>query len=393
MFIQAANPLLLGRYRASADEQRFLTRGGILYTTCDEDSWSEINGLALAPDDVVMSITGSGCRTLNLLIGGPKEIVSVDANPLQNYLLELKIAGIREYDYAGFAKFIGLHRSDDRVASYQRLRPLLTEPARVFWDRNTNVIARGVLYSGAHENFYARYIGPMVRLLRPRKTRQLFSQRSIDEQLRFFDRKWDTPSWRLCLALLAQPHLVKLLLHDPSYYLFVERRDSLAKYINGRLRQVLTQHLSADNHLLALLVFGRYLNDHAVPPYLSPEHYDFVRSRLDVIKIVTQPVRSFLEETPPDKYSKYSLSDIAGWTSPTEFDDILHQVARTARPGARFCYRNFLSDREVPASLDGRVTVREDLADRLTTSDCAFVFTFVVGDVERPSGQGGKDAR
>lgn len=374
--------LRLGDYRTSPEQRELLTQGAILYSTCDEDSWSELDALDLGPDDVVLSVTGSGCRTLNLLIGGPARIVSMDANPLQNHLLELKIAAIRELSYAEFAGFIGLTASPDRLAVYRRVRSALSGPARDFWDMNTHVIGRGVIYSGAHERFYARYIGPLVRALRPRKTRRLFSFRTVEEQLRYFDEEWDTPRWRAALRLLVQPRLTKLLLPDPSYYVHIERAGSIADYLNDRLRQALGRNLAADNHLLTLLMLGRYRNPLVVPPYLSPEHYEMVRERLDAVEIRTGRLDHELSATSAGTYSKFSLSDIAGWTTPEEFAGILAEVARTAKAGGRLCYRNFLSDRKLPPELLEQVVVRDDISGRLDRTDLAIAFTFVVADIK-----------
>ncbi|MFE3170597.1 DUF3419 family protein [Amycolatopsis sp. NPDC059090] len=375
------NPLMLGEYRVRPDERHWLARGAILYSTCDEDSWSEITGLELSSDDIVLSVTGSGCRTLNLLIGNPGAVVSVDANPLQNHLLELKIAAIRQLDRLEFTGFIGLRPREDRPATYQRIRSTLSEDAREFWDRNVHVIDRGVLYSGAHEQFYARYIGPLIRVLRPGKRRRMFEFTSIDEQMRFFDREWDTPRWRAALRLLARPSLVRRLLPDPSYYAFIERESSVADYLNSRLRDALGRHLAADNHLLALLLLGRYRDDRAVPPYLSPEHYETVRKNLDAIRTVTRRLDAELAETPAGTYSKFSLSDIAGWTTPDDFDRILEEVVRTAKPGGRLCYRNFLSDRRIPARIKDLAVERADIAERLRRSDISIAFSFVVADL------------
>jgi S-adenosylmethionine-diacylglycerol 3-amino-3-carboxypropyl transferase len=374
--------LRLGDYHAGPEQRQWLTQGAILYSTCDEDSWSELNALDLRSEDVVLSVTGSGCRTLNLLIGGPAKIVSIDANPLQNHLLELKIAAIRELPHAEFAGFIGLTASTGRLAVYRRIREALSDTARAFWDMNTHVIARGVLYSGAHERFYARYIGPLVRALRPRKTRTLFSFDSIEEQLAFFDEKWDTPRWRASLRLLVQPRLTKLLLPDPSYYLYLERTGSVADYLNSCLRQALSRHLAADNHLLTLLMLGKYQHGEVVPPYLSPRHYETVRARLDAVEIRTGGLDQELAATPAGTYSKFSLSDIAGWTTPDEFTAILGEVARTAKPDGRLCYRNFLSDRRLPPALLDSVVVRDDISERIGRSDMAIAFTFVVADVK-----------
>src|ERR1039457_1199967 len=65
--------------------------GRINYSSCNEDSHSELEALRLAPDKRVLCVTAGGGRVLNLLYDRPREIMAVDVNPTQNHLLELKI--------------------------------------------------------------------------------------------------------------------------------------------------------------------------------------------------------------------------------------------------------------------------------------------------------------
>ena len=61
------------------------------YSIGNEDWETEREALSIQADDKVLCITASGDRPLNLLMNECREIVSIDANPVQNYLLELKI--------------------------------------------------------------------------------------------------------------------------------------------------------------------------------------------------------------------------------------------------------------------------------------------------------------
>lgn len=374
--------LALGDYRAPAEERKQLTKGAILYTTCDEDSFSELTALRIGAGDRVLSITGSGCRSLNLLLAGPRAVVSVDANPLQNYLLELKAAGIRAYEHSDFVQLMGVHGppSDDRVQRYDQIRGELSEPARRFWDLNRHVLRAGVIYSGAHERFYARYIGPAIRILRRTRLAELYRHDDLDRQREFYRTKWDHVGWRLAVRALAQPWLVRALLNDPSYFQQVNRDQSTADYLLARLRVVFGRHLARDNHLFTLLVFGRYLHAEATPPYLSPVHYEAIRKHIDALEIVTEPIGDFLRRQPDASVDKFSLSDISGWTRATDFRDILGELARVATPGGRLCYRNFLTDRPLPAELHDRLRPLPELSALLAEQDSAFAFTFVAAE-------------
>ncbi|PWV58097.1 DUF3419 family protein [Nocardiopsis sp. L17-MgMaSL7] len=380
---QIRKPFALGDYRAPTHERQWLTKGAILYSTCDEDSWSELQGLDIGPGDDVLSITGSGCRSLNLLIGGPRTLVSVDGNPLQNYLMELKVEGIRALECADFRAFMGVDQAspEGRVEWYEQIRPQLSTEARAFWDLNRAAIGEGVIYSGAHERFYATYIGPVVRLLRAKRLRQMYQIRDLSEHQRFYETKWDHAGWRAAVRLLARPKLIEALLGDPSYFAQVSREGPVADYLLDRLRVTFGRHLARDNHLFTLLVFGRYLHDEAVPPYLSPTHYETIRKHVDAVSIVTQRLDHYLESLPSGEFSKFSLSDISGWTSPAEFTSTLREVARTGRPGGRLCYRNLFTDRPLAPELSDVLQDIPELSRELTENDIAFAFTFVVASI------------
>lgn len=371
---------LLGSYRAASADRQWLTRGALLYTTCDEDSASEMTALEPAPGDTVLSITGSGCRSLALLAGGPDRLVSVDANPLQNHLLELKAEGIRRLDRAEFLAFVGIAKAGSRHRRevYDGLRGGLSAPAREFWDLNRRVIGRGVIFSGAHETFYRRFIGPSIRLLRRRRLQELYAFDDLAAQSDFYRRRWDHAGWRLAVHALARPTVVRLLLADPSYYAHVERPVSFADHLLERLRTVFDHRLARDNDVFTMYVFGRYLDDEALPFYLRPAQYDAVRAHLDRLEIVTADVAAHLVEMPDRSVDKVSLSDISGWADPATFDGIVRDAARALRPGGRLVYRNFLADRPLPEHLHGPLEPLPDLEDELARTDRAFAFTFVV---------------
>lgn len=53
----------------------------------------------VGPDDVCLTLTSGGCNTLNLLLQDAKQVVSVDCNPAQSALLELKAVALQQLDY------------------------------------------------------------------------------------------------------------------------------------------------------------------------------------------------------------------------------------------------------------------------------------------------------
>ena len=60
--------------------------------------------LAISKADTVLTLTSGGCNALNLLLHGAGHVVSVDCNPAQSALLELKATAIR----CGMSAALGL---------------------------------------------------------------------------------------------------------------------------------------------------------------------------------------------------------------------------------------------------------------------------------------------
>src|SRR5215510_12668370 len=85
----------------------------LIYNTCWEDPALDREALALGPADRVVVITSAGCNALDYLLAGAGEVNAVDVNPIQNALLELKVAAARGLDHAAFFDLFGKGRSPD----------------------------------------------------------------------------------------------------------------------------------------------------------------------------------------------------------------------------------------------------------------------------------------
>ncbi len=378
--ISPAGSARRARYRAPAHLRSSLYNGAILYTTCNEDSMSELTALQVGPPDEVLAVTGSGFRALHMLIGRPQRVVAIDANPLQGILLDLKIVAIRRLEHHEFVAFVGLQASGERWRTYQALRGELTAEARAFWDLNRAVIDDGLLFSGAHESYYRRFVGPALVALRRRKLGQLFAFDDVAEQHAFYRDEWDNWLWRNTIRALFRPLVFRLLLKDPSYYRQVGRPESSGQYMLSRIESFMENRLARESDFLALVCLGSYLAD-AVPPCLSASHYDVIREGLDSVEIVTESLPVYLGRQPPATFTKFSLSDVSGWLDSDAFELMLREVARTSRPLGRLCYRNLLIDRRIPAALESKLRRLSEVEEELERRDLACAYTFCVAEV------------
>src|SRR5450432_1614139 len=92
----------------------------LVFTHNWEDPESDHAALMIKRNDCVMAITSGGCNVLGFLLFDPAIIYSIDINPTQSYLLELKIAAIKCLEFDDFISFAGLKENEHRLNIYDK---------------------------------------------------------------------------------------------------------------------------------------------------------------------------------------------------------------------------------------------------------------------------------
>src|SRR5688572_8819208 len=176
----------------------------IVFSSSNEDGSSELAALDPNVRRVVLCITGSGSRVLNLLTVNPLRISCIDINPAQTNLAELKLLAFKHLNsYEDLLRFIGIEACKGRWRTYYALRPHLSPRARQFWDQRRNIIQRGIVYSGRWERIF-RITGRIFSILKQNARDQLFKASSLHEQTLAWNR-WDNWHWRMMLKLFSRP--------------------------------------------------------------------------------------------------------------------------------------------------------------------------------------------
>jgi len=356
----------------------------LLFAQCWEDPLLDRVALQIQPGDVVLSVTSGGCNTLSLAALNPRRMIAVDLNATQNYLLELKIAGILHLDYAGYLRLLGVCDSGLRWDLYQAVRDELSPLARAYWDTQRPAIESGVLRAGRYE----RYLGAFRRLLQviqgPRTVTRLFDCESLEEQRRFYEEKWDTWAWRSFFRMFFSRSVLGLGGLDPDFFTYVNGVRSFGEHFRKLARHALVDLPIRDNYFIAQICLGRYLDEQAVPPYLRAENFETLRNAVGRIEILTGELGDILRRLPSSSVDQFNFSNIFEWVPQRTFEEILRETHRVARPAARLCYRNLLVRRGHPESLDDKFTPHQELAAQLLKQDRSFVYShFEVAEVKK----------
>ncbi len=322
----------------------------LVYNTCWEDPAVDRKALELGADDTMLVITSAGCNALDYALQGPRRIYCVDANPRQNALLELKVAGIRELSFDDFFALFGDGHHRRFTELYRRhLREQLSPFAREWWDRHGDWFAsrRGTFYFHGLSGLVARGVRAWLRT-RPNlreSIAQLLAARSLQEQQQIYDDHVESQLWsRFVRWTIAQPMVMNLLGVPYPQRRLVEAQhpDGIAGYIRASVQYVFRQLPLTDNYFWRVYLTGQYSRD-CCPEYLKPENFQRLKDGgIDCIDIHTQTVTGFLVRNQVP-ISRFVLLDHMDWMSsyyPMALAEEWQAILDRATPGARILLRS-----------------------------------------------------
>jgi len=350
-----------------------------------EDPRVELEALAPGPDESVVVVSSGGCTALSLLATGAGRVASVDVNATQNHVVDLKAAAC-SLPARDAVAFLGALPTWERRDTYLALRALLSPAARRYWDARPGDIDRGVLRSGASE----RFIGVVVAALRllvhpPERIARLLACRTVAEQRALFEREWNTRRWRALFAILCNRWAFRRTY--PEAFFRQAATPSFAAHFRRLAEHAIADLPVADNYFLHEMLTGRYPVDvpGGMPPFLTPAGAAAVAAGRDRLTLVDGDAAGYLRTCAPASVHAFALSNICEWMTPPEVEALFAEVLRTAAPGARVVFRNFVGWTELPAGCE-RVVVDSALGERLTRSDRSVVQGRVVACriVDRP---------
>lgn len=350
------------------------------YSFGNEDWITESRALKIKSGDRVLCITASGDRPLHLLLDDCKEIVSIDANNIQNHLLNLKMAAMKELDYEEYLAFLGATPSHNRKEVLPQVVASMSSESGQYWLQNKRSIAAGILYQGALEQ-WSKKISRVIRSLRGKKVKKLFELHNIEEQRKFVTKHWDQFFWRKAFDLALNPLFTRLVLKDPGLFDNVDSTITPGSYIYKRMNACLMSNLARESPLMSLFLKGKVEKD-AFPPYLTNEGFDIIRKRVDRISTKTTDLISYLESAADNSFDVFSISDVASYIGQDDFNRLMYAIYRTAKPGARFSIREFLSRHKIPTELLPFFVRDSSLEKELEKEDRCFVYRFMVGHIE-----------
>lgn len=323
----------------------------LFFAQVREDPLLEIEALEPRAGHTLVVVGSGGCTALSLLAAGGGRVVAVDLNRVQNLVTELKASAVAELEAAEAVAFLGGAPlpAEERRTCYDRLRGRLGPAARAWWDADPKAIGKGVLNIGVTERFIAGVITAVRVAIHPRtRIERLLACQTLEEQRRFYREEWDTRRWRLLFTVLLNRAVFRKT-YDPAFFRHVQN-PSFARHFRTLAEHVLTEVPVSTNYFVHHMLTGSYPAGvpGGLPPYLDPDGAAAVTSGHDRLTLVDGGYTSYLRTLPDASVHGFALSNILEWFTPEQTDELFAEAVRTAAPGARLVFRNFVGWTEVP---------------------------------------------
>jgi len=346
----------------------------LVFTHNWEDPESDHSALEIKDGELVVAITSGACNVLGFLLFNPEIIYSIDINPTQSYLLELKIAAIKCLTFDEFISFTGLAACEKRLTFYERIKPFLSPQAIEFWNTQEKILARGFIMNGKYERFII-LAGKFLNLLQGKKRVQgLLADKSQEEQETYFDKVWNTRRFHYLFKLLFNKQMLAKRGLVGDYFHFDDGSTSFAESFYNRSKKAFRNLPVKGNYFLSLYMTGKYRNENEVPNYLKRENFEVIKSRVGRIKIVTAGAQEWLQTMPSESIDCFALSNICELMSDKDTSKLFASVLRTGKNNSRIIFRNLMIPREVPEEFKDQIVKNESLSRYIYENDRSFVY-------------------
>ena len=390
--MQAALPLIQARrpfratpatrlVRATQDAVfRKLHGSNLIYNAAWEDPRLDREVMGLNAESEVVMITSAGCNVMDYLLDRPRAIHTIDVNPRQNALFELKRVVVQQRDFADLFGMFGHGAHPRHREIYAHVRSGLSETARSFWDRRISFfdpcsVKRSFYFHGT-SGVAAWLMGKALFQARPslrHYAQCLLDARSLDEQRAVYALLEPEIWGRLASWLVRQPALMALLgVPRPQIRLIQESHsEGLTGYVKEKLRHVLTEVTIADNYFWRVYLRGFYTLS-CCPNYLKAVHQEELRTALGRVSVHTCTVAHFLRSH-PGRYTHFVLldhQDWLAWHDPAVLLEEWELILRNSQPGTKILMRSASADLSfLPEVVHERVSFHPEITGPLHCQD------------------------
>jgi len=312
---------------------------------CWEDVRVDRNLLNLDADSKILMITSAGCNALTYLLDNPKLIHSVDINPRQTALLELKVQLIKSGDYQSFYDFFWVGKSERFESIYNSIKPNLSKESLRFWDDHIHYFdsnGSGLFYQGG-AGYFARFLNKIIDRKNLRsKIIELIREIIHTNKAESFS-EIENELWSGLERMIWPSNAVLSLAGIPN------SQQSAIGDLNLFMKLVIRK-IFVDQHTSQNPYWGRYLQLPDLKPQTDdihhPDNFLKIQKCLNKIDFKTASFNDYLD-TSTEQYTHFILLDHMDWMvnkAENELNRLWKLINEKSDREAKVLFRTAFSD-------------------------------------------------
>ena len=347
----------------------------IRYAQVWEDS--EILLQALKEKKRVLSIASAGDNLLALLSQEREQVVALDLNRTQLFLVELKVAAFKALEYQELLAFLGVHDTDDRLKTLQKLS--LSKEAQSYWSSHTQEIAKGVIHIGKFERYFQLFSKRVLPLIHTKKrVAKLIEPKTAQERRDFYNKEWNNFRWRVLFKLFFSRTFMGFKGRDRAFFDHVD--TDVSSTILAHTKYALTELDPSTNSYLHYILYSNYKE--RLPLYLQKENFLQIKNNLHKLEWHHLSIEEYLQQHKTAKFDGFNLSDIFEYMSEEAYKTLLYALINSAEKEARLVYWNMMVTRKSDKEFQTLLQPLTELAQQLHKRDKTFFYKdFIIESV------------
>lgn len=350
----------------------------IIYSASNEDGFSECKALDINVNDTILAITGSGSRSIDLLIKSPKKVISIDFNKTQNYLLKLKIAWFRFLKYNDFLILLWIKNSEKSLDIFNSIKDKLDVDTRVFLEINNHLFKKWIIYSGVWEKINISF--SRLFFFKKLKIKKLFSSKTIEEQQNYWKKEFDNWLLKWFIKLITNRFLWTHIIREPWAKL-IKKDFDVAEYTFEKLRNLMRISLLQENDFANLIFLWSY--EYSLPIHLKKEYFEIIKQNIDKIEIVDGSILDYVKDrNKAEKITWYSLSDFCSYSPDYFYKEVWEKIVKNSQNWAKFCERQYLV-KQNPERFFSEIKRNSLIEKEIEGTDKTFIYTFCIWIIEK----------
>lgn len=315
------------------------------YTMANEDTGFEAAVVARTQPKSILSVCGSGGRSLPLATSGPERIICTDLAVEQLWLAALREAMFRAFSREEFLKFFGYPPFESTSAAerkklFESLK--LTPEVKSFFDGLFGAQNWGtLLYNGKWERTFQK-ISKLVRTLTGSASQDLFECKTLDEQREYWLRRFPPFRWTAALLVVGNASFFNALLYKGHFVKKNIPENHFAFYKNAYDR-IYCHTLARENYFAQMSFLGEVKYPEGVPFEAQPVPYDTIKAGLKNCQVIyAQEDINTLLKSGREKFDFVSYSDVPSYFEGESEREFLQWARPSLNCGCVVVLRHYL---------------------------------------------------